>query len=580
MGWGYVRLSIDYEYDDSFDKGIRIKRVANPFSVYGDPFSQEADSSDWNQAHIVDYISKVEFRNKYKGAEEVDWDATGYTGLKMPWKGEDDEILICEAWSREQVDRPIYLLNDGRVVGKTEFEAAQEVMMMLGIYPVNERTAKSHKVTQRIMTGAEVIEETEWAGTYIPVIPIYGEEINVEGKRHFRGLIHDAKDPQRMLNYWRSTATELIALAPRVPFIGEERAFEAEPQKWATANSTSYPFIAVPNGAPLPQRQPIDPGNAVGAMSEALAASDDMKSIIGMYDASLGARSNETSGRAIMARQQEGDVATFHFIDNLSRGIRHIGCCLVDLIPKVYSSQRIVRVLGEDNKEQTVQLGQQPEGEEAQEAPEQEETGATKIDINRVYDLSVGKYDVAVTSGPSNTTRREQAAIQMTEFIRSYPDAVPLIGDIYAKAQDWPYADELAERFKKMLPPQIQGENPEVQQMQQQMQEMQGELERLQSEAEQLKAKNDIEMSKVKVAEHKAETDRLKELLPYMTPEMLASLGLQMSTQAMMTPDIAPGEQPMQPQEMPPEQPQMPPQDPMQEQSEMPPEMMPPEMAQ
>ena len=555
MGWGYLRLSIDYEYDDSFDKGIRIKRVSNPFAVYGDPYSTEADSSDWNQAHIVDFIAKEEFRRKYKGAEEVDWDTLGYTGLKTPWKNEQDELLICEAWTREQVDRPILLLSSGQVVGQREYEAAADVMQMLGIYPVNQRMAKGYKITQRVMTGAEILEENEWAGSYIPVVPVYGEEINVEGKRHYRSLIHFAKDSQRMFNYWRSTATELVALAPRTPFIGEERSFTAAPDKWATANTTSHPFIEVPDGAPLPQRQPLDPGNAVGAMSEALAAQDDMKAIIGMYDASLGQRSNETSGKAIMARQQEGDVSTFHFIDNQNRAVRHLGCCIVDLIPKVYTGERILRILGEDGKEKTVRVGNvntnpMMSDPSEQMQPEQgpDETGDDlREDISRIYDLSVGKYDVAVTTGPTNTTRREQASVQMTEFFRVFPQAAAFTGDLYAKMQDWPYADEFAERFKAMLPPQVQGENPQVQQLQQQLQMMQDQMgqqiQQLQAENDQLKQKTEAEERKVEIEAYKAETDRLKETLPYMTPESLAALGLQVNMQAMQTPDIAPGEQ-------------------------------------
>lgn len=578
MGWGYVRLSIDYEYDDSFDKGIRIKRVSNPFSVYGDPYSTEADSSDWNQAHIVDYMPREAFRRKYKGAEEVDWDATGYTGLKTPWMNGEEELLVCEAWTREQVDRPILQLSSGQIVGAKEFEQSAQVMQMLGIYPINQRMSKSYKITQRIMTGAEILEENEWAGTYIPVIPVYGEEINVEGKRHYRSLIHFAKDSQRMFNYWRSTATEMVALAPRVPYIGNEMAFTLEPEKWNTANSTSWPYIAIPDGAQPPQRQPMDPGNAVGAMSEALAAQDDMKAIIGMYDASLGQRSNETSGRAIMARQQEGDVSTFHFIDNLSRAIRHVGCCLIDLIPKVYTGERIIRILGEDGKEETKRIGNvqtqdpmqaDPSGQMQPEQTPDETGGDLREDVARIYDLSVGKYDVAVTSGPSNTTRREQASIQMTEFYRAFPQAAQFTGDLYAKMQDWPYAEEFGERMKGMLPPELKGENPEVQQMQQQMQDMQAQFEQqmqqmqdqlaqAQQAAEDAKQKTAIDRQKLRIEGYKAETERLRETLPYTPPERLAMMGLQMSGQAMQTPDIAMGE----PSEMMPEQAEYAPQQP------------------
>lgn len=478
MGWGYIRIAVEYEYDDSFDKGLRIKRVANPFSVYGDPFSTEADSSDWNQAHVVEYLKEDEFERKYKGADKVDWDAT-YGQLKAPWR-EDEEVMVCEAWRREQVKRNILLMSDGHVLGEKEYLAAKDLFDAMGITVKQSRPAQSYKITQRIMTGAEVLETNEWAGQYIPIIPVYGEEINIEGKRYFRSLIHNAMDAQRMFNYWRTQATEMVALAPRVPFIGEEGAFDADPN-WETANTKSHPYLMHKKGTGMPQRQPLDGGSSIGAMSEAMAAADDMKAIIGMYDASLGARSNETSGKAINARKMEGDVSTYHFIDNLSRAIRHVGCCLIDLIPKVYGPQKIIRVLGEDQKEKVVKL--------AGGQPQPDMNGPLPDGAERIYDLSVGRYDVAVSVGPGFTTKREEAAAQMTEFIRSYPPAAPIIGDILVKAMDWPQAEEMAERIKKMMPPQISGGMPpELQKMiqegQQKLQEQGKQIEQMQAEKE------------------------------------------------------------------------------------------------
>src|SRR6185503_5404552 len=216
---------------------------------------------------------------------------------------------------------------------------------------------------------AEILKTVDWAGRFIPIVPVYGDEVIDEaGKRWFRSLIRDARSAQEMFNYWRTITTELIALAPKAPWIGEEGAFDADPN-WDTANSTSHAKLEYAKGAPPPQRQPFA-GVPAGALQEALNANDDMKSIIGIYDASLGARSNETSGRAILARQREGDVSTFHFIDNLSRAIRHGGRILIDLIPKVYSTERIVRILGEDLAPATVRIAPtgRPVTEQADEA--------------------------------------------------------------------------------------------------------------------------------------------------------------------------------------------------------------------
>jgi hypothetical protein len=506
MGWGYIRVNIDYEYDDTFDKCLKIERIANPFSVYGDPYSTSMDGSDWNRCWITELKSKEEFKAKWKNAEAVDWESLGYDNLKAPWRDSDD-ILICESWHREETEREIYQLSSGEIVGKQEYEAGRDIFEMAGIVPVNNRTTKAYKITQRIMTGAEILEENEWLGQYLPIIPVYGEELNVEGKRYFRSLIHNAKDAQRMFNYWRTTATELVALAPRVPFIGEEGSFDADPN-WLTANSQNHAFLQYARGTNPPQRQPLDSGGAAGAMSEALAASDDMKSIIGMYDASLGQRSNETSGRAIMARQREGDVNTFHFIDNLARSIRHVGCVLIDLIPKVYNGQRIVRIIGQDDSEEVAKIGQQ---EEQGEAPEQE--GMIE-GAERIYDLGVGRYDVAVDTGPSFTTRREEQAQQMIELIRGYPQAAPLIGDLLVKSLDWQNAEEIAERLKAMLPQQINDGIPA--EIQQQIQEGQQRLQQLEQENQQLKSKAQIDAmkaqndaKKIEIEAYKAVTERM-----------------------------------------------------------------------
>lgn len=503
MGWGYIRVSIDYEYDDTFDKCLKIERVSNPFAVYGDPHSKSMDGSDWNRCWVTDLMPLDQFKKKYKGAQESNWSPESYSGLHEPWR-EGNEILLCEAWHREETQREILMLSNGQTVGKKEYEAGADFFMMAGITPVNSRMARAHKITQRIMTGAEILEENDWQGQYLPIIPVYGEEINIEGKRHFRSLIHNAIDAQRMFNYWRTTATELVALAPRVPFIGEEGAFDADPN-WLTANTQSHAFLQYARGSQPPMRQPLDSGGAAGAMSEALAAADDMKAIIGMYDASLGQRSNETSGKAIMARQREGDVSTFHFIDNLGRSIRQVGCVLIDLIPKVYSGQRVIRILGADDTEQVARLGKK------------DENGPLPDGTEKIYDLGVGRYDVAVDTGPSFTTRREESAQQMVEMIRAYPDAAPIIGDILVKALDWPQAEEIAERLKAMLPPQLQGQGgmpPELQQMIQQGQQL---IQKLQAENEQLKQgaqidqmKLQLDAKKMEIEAYKAETERMQ----------------------------------------------------------------------
>jgi hypothetical protein len=556
-GIGYLRVDIDYAHDDTFDMDVRILRVPNPFSVYGDPMSEAADSSDWNTAFIVDRMTKDAFRQKYKGAEEVDWEGAGYGSLPAPW-ADGETIQIAEWWTREEVARKIVQLSDGSILDAEQYNKAKDYFDLLGLTVRGERETKSWKVKQRVITGAEVLEENDWPGIYIPIVPVYGDDINVEGKRYWRSLIRDSKDAQRMLNYWRTTSTELVALAPRVPFIGPRGAFATDGAKWATINTTSHPYVEYDGPTP-PQRQPLDTGASAGAMSEALAASDDMKSIMGIFDPSLGQRSNETSGIAINARKMQSSLTNFHFLDNMTRAIRHLGRVVVDLIPHVYSGPRILRVLGEDGSVAKVPVNQ-PITVGA-ESP-QEELDETQQAVSRIYDLSVGRYDVVVEAGPSFATRREEIAAQMSELLRAYPPAAPLIGDLLVKSLDWPDAEEIAARFKAMLPAQIQGQGQDQaqQQMQQQVQQLQQQagqqIQQLQQQAQALrqqleeeKEKTALELRKLDIDAYNAETQRLKAVQTGMNPQEVQSLVLQTVQQVLSSPDILPVAPPIQPEQ-------------------------------
>lgn len=537
-GFGYWRVNLDYAMgslseDDirnagaaAFEKDICIRRIANPLSVFGDPYSQQADSSDWNQTHVVELLTKDQFKKKYPGAAETDWDSKQWIEASAPWKN-GDTVQIAEFWRREQVTKKAYAVQmgidesgNGDIVVLFEDELKKQIDLIReagGEIIGDARDVKCYKVRQHIMSGVEVLESNDWAGSYIPIIPVYGDEVNVEGKRYFRSLIRDAKDAARMFNYWRTTATELVALAPRAPFIGEEGTFDVD-ARWNTANTASHAYLTYKKGGQMPQRQPFA-GIPAGMLQEALNASDDIKSITGIYDASLGAKSNETSGRAIMARQREGDVSTFHFIDNLSRSIRHTGRVIIDLIPKVYANERMQRILGEDGTPDTIKInGEQQQMEGNDEAKE----------ALRIHDVRVGRYDVTVTSGPSFTSRREEARMEMMELIRSYPDAAPLIGDLLAKNLDWPGADEIAERLKKMLPPQLRDEEGEIPpELKQQIDQMSEALQVMGQKLQEAEGKTANEGRKMAIEEYKAASERLNILLPMMTPEQIQFMAMQ-----------------------------------------------------
>ncbi|WP_332763943.1 portal protein [Phenylobacterium sp.] len=906
-GFGYFRINTRYTHDDAFDQDLVIERVANPFSVYGDPNSTAADSADWNTAFVVDTMPKEQFQARWKGAEAVDWSTSDYAGLKAPWF-EGDRVMVAEYWKREEIKRQIVALSDGQVMDLKAYEGQKALFDSLGVTIIGRpRDVAAHKVVQRIMTGAEVLETVEWAGKYIPIVPVYGEELHIDGRRVLRSLVRDAKDPQRMFNYWRplaldtplptpsgwttmgaveigdqlfdetgqpcnvigkspvhinrrcfrvefddgshiiadaehpwrveeragrtaagftwqtrdvtteelvaakhfipvarpvecveadlpvdpyvlglwlgdghtmsgritpgdedleeivanveaagyrigtmnrsgdrhitftplglqtdlkaagvlgfkhipaeylraseaqrwallqglmdsdgsiatatkacdftttspalsdafgellrtlgikakvvvrqgrasklvgggnqllqvrqfyfsayadepvfklrrkaallggrvehrrrtkrhgiakvsrvssvpvqcvaidapshlflagagmvpthnTTSTELVALAPKAPFIGQVGQFETDGAKWATANTQTHAFIEydAKGGAPAPQRQPFA-GVPAGALQEALNASDDMKSIMGMYDASLGARSNETSGRAIMARQREGDVSTFHYVDNLSRAIRHAGRILIDLIPKTYAAPRVLRILGPDGKPDMKQVNQEHT------VKERGKDGQVR-EITKIYDLTTGKYDLVVKAGPSFTSRREEAANQMIELIRAHPAMAPMIGDILAENLDWPGADQIAKRLKAMLPPNLQAEddeeapNPQVEQAKQVIQQLGAALKQAKEEAEAAQNDNDtaakklaldatkeqvaaalnarklnLEERRVEIDGFNAETNRIKALNTKDNPldaEATAQLVAKMVLETLLSPDILEG---------------------------------------
>ena len=571
-GFGYFRIDVDYACDDEFDLDIKICRIANPLTVYGDENSTAADSSDWNKAFITELYTESEFEKRWKGAEKSNWESS-YRDLPDGWR--DNELVrVAEWWTREEVPAKLLKLSDGMVLYVNEYMRIKDILDAQGITVVGERDTKTNKVKQKIISGAEVLEENEWAGKYIPIVPVYGDEVMVEGKRHWISLTRWAKDPQQMFNYWRTASTELVALAPKAPYLGPKGAFNTDANKWATANNVSYPYIEY-DGAVMPQRQPFA-GPPAGALQEALNASDDMKSTMGIYDAALGARSNETSGRAILQRQRESDTATFNYIDNLSRAIRHAGRVMVDLIPKVYNAPRIIRVIHEDGSNESVPINQpftpdQAKSPQAQ-AYEAGKTQETVDGLTRIYDVTTGKYDVTCEAGPSFSTKREEAAAQMMELGRMFPPMMQVAGDLLVKNLDWPGADDIADRLKAMLPPQLQGQSPQVMQMRQQMQQMdqmakqavgqlnqqiaqlQQQLQQEKSHDAQAMLQADIDRKKLEIDEYNAVTNRMKVTAPAMTPQDIQLLVVQTVRQALEAPQteqqpppggfFMPGEQP------------------------------------
>ena len=444
-GFGYFRIITEYADDSGFDQEIFIKRIKNPFTVYVDPNCEEWDCSDARYAFVTEMIPRDEFKRRYPKASTEGFTSEGVgTAYEGWWDAEN--VRVAEYWRRVPKKRYLCLMSDGTTLEtarkKEESENiidqhVRKVYAETGqlVEKVRERVADSWVIEQKVITATETLEDNEWAGRFIPIIRVVGDETNVDGKDVRSGIIRNARDSQRMYNYFRSTAAEYIGLAPKAPWVLSKDQLTGYEGFWKRANETlPYLLYNHQQGAPKPERVGM-PTQVSGVMQEALMAADDMKGTIGMYDPSLGQKSNEVSGIAIAQREQQADTGTFHYVDNLNRAIAYAGRILVDLVPKIYDTERQIRILNPDMTQQFVQINREY----------MDENGKIKL-----YDLSVGRYDVYVEAGPSFATKRQEAVDFLLKLIDVYPAAAPALADLVAQNVDLAGADEAVERLKAL----------------------------------------------------------------------------------------------------------------------------------
>jgi hypothetical protein len=425
--YGAFRVITDYSNDDSFDQDVYIKKIDNALSVYWGKHS-EYDCSDAKYCFIVSDIDRDEFKSTYN-TDPMPFNETDSQYIEG-WCTENT-VRVCEYFVKESYIKTIYMLPNGRIVDERPFDKA---------LIVKQRKVKAYKIKWYLLSGNKVLDEKDWPGKkYIPIISVWGKEFNVGGRRVLRGLIRNAKDPQRMYNFWQSSDTELVALAPKFPYIVTAKQIAGHESQWNESHRKNYPYLIInpDQSAPgWPQRQA--PPQASSAMVEKIQMADqEIRDTTGLQKASLGMQSNERSGKAIMERQRQGDTATFAFIDNLARSITYLGRVLVDIAPAILDTERIIRLGMEDGLQKF------------------EAVNVVAEDGKIFNDLSMGSYDVVVSVGPSFATMREEARRSMSEFIQYFPQAAPFIGDLFAKSMDWKGADDFAERLRYLLPPEI-----------------------------------------------------------------------------------------------------------------------------
>jgi len=547
-GEGYIRLLTEYCSDDSFDQDIKIGRIRNSFSVYMDPLIQDPTGADARYCFITEDLTKKEYERLYPDAAPISTLMSLGVGDQSISNWLDEDTVRIAEYFYYEIKKETLNLYPGNI---TAFNGTPEDKQMRAMFgkPLKSREADRKKVKWLKINGYEILEEREWAGKYIPVIRVVGNEFEVDGRIYVSGLVRNAKDAQRMYNYWVSQEAEMLALAPKAPFIGYGGQFEGYELQWKTANTNNWPYLEVNpdvtdgqgNILPLPQRaQP--PMASSGLLQAKAGASEDIKSSTGQYNASLGMTSNERSGKAIMARDRQSDVGTYHYVDNLARAIRHVGRQLVDLIPKIYDTERVARIIGEDGEPSIAKINpMQPE-------PVKKIVDQNGIVIDKIYNPSVGKYDVRVVTGPGYATKRQEALESMAQLLQGNPQLWSVAGDLFVKNMDWPGAQEMAARFAKTIDPKVlnEEENPALAQAHQQMQAMAQEMQQMQgmlANVQQSFEARDLEIKEyeAQVKAYQAETQRISAVQASMSPEQVQDIVMGTIAAALDTGDLVGG---------------------------------------
>ena len=476
MGWGYFRVTTDYISPDSFEQEIYIRPIDNPFTVYFDPNSQLPDGSDAERCLITTVVSKKTFRAMYPGKDDGQGFTSRGTGdSDSEWVTKED-VRIAEYFYTVRTPTKLVLLSDGTSVYEDELPDPQ-ILADAGIEIVEKRDTYKKQIKWCKVTAMEVLEEGDWAGKYIPVIPVYGQSCIIDAKHKKFGLVRMAKDPQRMYNYWTTALTESVALAPKAKWVMAEGQDEGHENEWAQANIKAMPVLRYKQTdtegrtAPAPQRLQPEPPPA-GIITATQGMSNDLMTVVGIYDPSQLPQGN-MSGKALAGQQQQVDMVNFHYYDNLTRSIAYCGRIILDLIPKIYDTERVMRIIGADEKPEIITLNQRVTTED----------GVEKI----LNDVSVGRYDVVMDTGPGFATKRGEAVEAMMTLLAADPNLMATAGDLIFRNMDFPGAEIIADRMaaanplaqideKSDIPPQVQMQLAQskqmIDQLQQQLQQM------------------------------------------------------------------------------------------------------------
>lgn len=501
-GDGAFQISVDYAGEDVFDQDICIKPIDDALSVVWDRMSIDPTGRDANHCFVDEIYSKKTFERLWPGIQP---DELSKREKKICFDSgwiDDSTVRVTAYWRMITRDRLLMLFADGAIIAIDDDTDLEEQVQIHGA-PIRSRVAPCRYAQMHLVTGFRILSGPfEYKLNRLPIIRMTGRVINLGDRRIRHGLVRPMKDVVRMRNFVRSVAAEQLGYAPKSVWIAPESAVEGRERDFREAHLKRDPLLTYNDGAEAPPQLIPPPPIQAALHQEAATNVQDMKDVTGIHDASLGIKSNETSGRAIMARQREGDIASLTYYDNGNAAILEGGDVINQLISQIYDSTRIIRVIGEDETAKLVKINDPHDPDSP--------------------DLATGRYDVAITTGASYTTRRVEAAQAMMEAVQVFPQLMQVAGDIIAKAQDWPGAQDLAERLRKTIPPELlEGEEgpdgqpvgpqipPEVQQA---LQEGQAAIQELSAENESLKKEYDIKLEDLRIKAFNAETQRIKVL--------------------------------------------------------------------
>lgn len=461
-GFGWFYLMNEWSRIDPFVQELRIHRVKNAYSIMLDPDAQEADYRDAQDAFMFTNMKRSTFQAKYPDSNETEFAQSGLGASYEGWY-DPETIRIAQYFWIDWREDEVLQLNNGKIVYASEVEAVlDELKRDEGVFVEKDddgdemrKAVKRPICMWQKMTANEILEgPLELPFSAIPIFPVFGEEVMVDGQVRYESAIRHAKDAQKSYNYWRTAAAETVALAPRAPWVATERQVAGYEEMYEQANAKNIPIVLYnhqdgQNPPPPPQRQ-FPAQVAAAELQNAVADANDMQTIIGLHEASLGAESNEKSGKAIKARQSQGFTATFQFPDNLNRAQEQCGRLMVEAFPKIMDTQRIVRIRLPDDTDDFVEINQ---------SVKDEQTGKTYL----LHDIAYGRYDVIIDTGPSYATQREEAAELQIELLKVLgPDMARNIVHLIVKNLGTPGSDEVAAVLRKMLPDALKSEDEKL----------------------------------------------------------------------------------------------------------------------